>query len=105
MTQAQTTRDEFLLKLISFKPDSAEAKEWMALKISEAVTEAKEMKLKRERELEAMEEEMARSMKAEQKKTLRPPRFVRASKDIAEEAEDLVESAITTDSTTLVQES
>ena len=98
-TQLRTTRDEFLLKLISFNPDSAEAKEWMALKISEAITEAKEMKLKRERELEAMEEEMARSMKAEQKNTLRPPRFVRASKDIAEEAEDLVESAITTDST------
>jgi len=87
------------LKLISFNPDSAEAKEWMALKISEAITEAKEMKLKRERELAAMEKEMARSKKAEQKKTLRPPRFFRASKDNIDESEDFVDSALTTAST------
>ena len=60
-TQARTLRDEFLLKLIAFNPAAAEAKEWMALKIAEAVTEAKEMKLKKERELEQMEEEMSQS--------------------------------------------
>ena len=87
-TQARTLRDEFLLKLIAFNPAAAEAKEWMALKIAEAVTEAKEMKLKRERELEAMEEEMARLKKAEeQKKTLKPARFVHNPKDVEKEAE------------------
>ena len=52
----------------------------MALKIAGAVTEAKEMKIKKEREQEAMEEEMARLKKAEeQKKTLMPARFVHNS--------------------------
>ena len=97
-TQARTLRDEFLLKLIAFNPAAAEAKEWMALKIAEAVTEAKEMKLKKERELEQMEEEMARLKKAEdQKKTLKPARFVRTPKDV--EKEDLVEPALTAVST------
>ena len=45
--EARTTRDEFLLKLIAFNPDAVESKEWMALKIAEAVYEAKEMKLKK----------------------------------------------------------
>ena len=81
-------RDEFLLKLIAFNPDVVEAKEWMAMKIAEAVTEAKEMKMKKERELEQMEEEMARLKKAEeQKKTLKPARFVRNPKDVEKEAE------------------
>jgi len=44
-TQARTLRDEFLLKLIAFNPDAAEAKEWMGLKIAEAVTEAKDKNL------------------------------------------------------------
>jgi len=80
-TQARTTRDEFLLKLIAFNPDTAEAKEWMALKIAEAVTEAKEMKIKKEKELEALEEEMARSKKPE--KTLKPARFVHTNSIVA----------------------
>ena len=87
-TQARTLRDEFLLKLFAFNPAAAEAKEWMALKIAEAVTEAKEIKLKKERDLEQMEEEMARLKKAEeQKKTLKPARFVRNPKDVEKEAE------------------
>ena len=49
--QARTLRDEFLLKLILFNSDAAEAKEWMALKIAEAVTKAKEIKFDKKREL------------------------------------------------------
>jgi hypothetical protein len=87
-TQARIFKDEFLFKLIAFNPDAAEAKEWMALKIAEAVTEAKEMKLKKERELEQMVEEMARSKKeVEQKKTLKPAQFVHNPNDIEKEAE------------------
>jgi len=93
--QARTLRDEFLLKLIAFNPDAAEAKEWMGLKIAEAVTEAKEMKMKKERELQQMEEEMARLKKAEeQKKTLKPARFVRNPKDVEKEVEVDVEKEV-----------
>ena len=46
------------------------------------------MKVKKECELEQMEEEMARLKKAEeQKKTLKPARFVRNPKDVEKEAE------------------
>ena len=76
-TQAWTTRDEFLLKLIALNPESNEAKEWMVLKIVEAVSEAKELKLRKQKELEALEEEMARSKKPE--KTLKPARFVHSN--------------------------
>ena len=83
-TQARTTRDEFLLKLITLNPESAEAKEWVALKIAEAVTEAKELKLKKEKEVQQMEEEMARSKKLEEpKKTLKPARFVMHTPEVA----------------------
>jgi hypothetical protein len=87
-TQARILKDEFLLKLIAFNPDAAEAKEWIVLKIAAAVIDAKEMKLKKEMELEQMVEEMARLKKdVQQKKTLKPARFVHNPNDVEKEAE------------------
>ena len=95
-TQARTTRDEFLLKLIAFNPNAEEAKEWISLKISEAVAEARAQKLKQQKELQAVEEEMARS---KEQKILKPARFLRTPKD--EEIEVVVEPELTTVSTSI----
>ena len=87
-TQARTTRDEFLLKLIAFNPDAEEAKEWISLKIVEAVSEARALKLKQKKELKAMEEEMAGS---KEQKILKPACFVRTPKNVDEQDEVVIE--------------
>jgi hypothetical protein len=52
-TQARTTRDKFLFKLVAFNPESQVAKEWVQMKIKEAMEEAAAAKAeKRKQEIE-----------------------------------------------------
>ena len=95
-TQASATRDEFLLKLIAFNPDAEEAKEWISLKIAEAVSKARAQKLKHQKELQAMEEEMAR---LKEQKILKLAPFLLPPKD--KEIEVVVQPELTTVSTNI----